>query len=65
MTTAPILAEMKEIIRSTPNTKIDYIEAVDLDTLKETTIIGKNTLFAMAVYVGKTRLIDNFILEEA
>ncbi|AYV93841.1 pantoate--beta-alanine ligase [Fusobacterium necrophorum subsp. funduliforme ATCC 51357] len=65
MTIAPILAEMKEIIRSTPNTKIDYIEAVDLDTLKETTIIGKNTLFAMAVYVGKTRLIDNFILEEA
>lgn len=64
MQTAPILSEMKNIIEATPHTKIDYVEAVDLDTFRETDTIGKNTLFAMAVYVGKTRLIDNFILEE-
>src|SRR3712207_9434154 len=39
MQTAPILSEMKNIIEATPHTKIDYVEAVDLDTFRETDTI--------------------------
>jgi pantoate--beta-alanine ligase len=43
--------------------KIDYVEVVNLKTLKSVEIIDKeNTLVAAAIKVGETRLIDNFIL---
>lgn len=43
--------------------KIDYVEVVNLKTLKNVEIIDKeNTLVAAAIKVGETRLIDNFIL---
>jgi len=45
--------------------KIDYVEVVNLKTLKSVEIIDKeNTLVAAAIKVGETRLIDNFILGE-
>lgn len=40
--------------------KIDYVEVVDLLNLKEIDSIENDTLIAIAVFVGKTRLIDNF-----
>lgn len=43
--------------------KIDYVEIVDLNTLKPIENVKKPMLMAMAVYIGKTRLIDNFIME--
>ncbi len=43
--------------------KIDYVEIVDLNTLKPIESIKTPMLMAMAVYIGKTRLIDNFIME--
>lgn len=43
--------------------KIDYVEIVDLNTLKPIESVKKPLLMAMAVYIGKTRLIDNFIME--
>lgn len=43
--------------------KIDYVEIVDLNTLKPIESVKKPMLMAMAVYIGKTRLIDNFIME--
>lgn len=43
--------------------KIDYVEIVDLNTLKPIDSVKKPMLMAMAVYIGKTRLIDNFIME--
>lgn len=43
--------------------KIDYVEIVDLDTLKPVSEIKMPILAAIAVYIGKTRLIDNFILD--
>lgn len=43
--------------------KIDYVEIVDLDTLKPVSEIKIPILAAIAVYIGKTRLIDNFILD--
>lgn len=45
--------------------KIDYVEVVNLKTLKSVEIIDKeNALVAAAIKVGETRLIDNFILGE-
>lgn len=54
-----ILAAQTALIEKEPLAKIDYVSAVSFDTLEPVTEVKKNTLFAMAVYIGKTRLIDN------
>lgn len=43
--------------------KIDYIEVVDALSLEKTAEINRSVLVAAAVFIGKTRLIDNFIFE--
>ncbi len=43
--------------------KIDYVEAVDFPMLDPIDEIKTPLLVAIAVYIGKTRLIDNFIME--
>lgn len=58
-----ILAVMKEIIRQEPLAKIDYVEMVKWDTIEVHHKVDGPVLVAMAVYIGKTRLIDNFIEE--
>lgn len=55
-----VLGEMKNLINKEPLAKIDYVEAVDGVTMMPVDKIEKDTLVAMAVYIGKTRLIDNF-----
>ena len=42
--------------------RVDYVVAVDADTLEPVKKLGPNTLLALAAYVGKTRLIDNHLL---
>ena len=63
-----IRAFIEAEIKKSPLVTVDYIEVVTLDTLEpfpESQLIDKNnTLVAGAVRVGKTRLIDNFILGE-
>lgn len=51
-----------EVIKQEPLAKIDYVEIVDFDTIRKTDNIDKNVLVAIAVFIGKTRLIDNFIV---
>ena len=46
-----------------PLAKIDYVEMVDFNQLETLEKVQKPLLCAMAVYIGKTRLIDNFIME--
>ena len=41
--------------------KVDYVEVVDLENVQRVDKIEGETLVAIAVYIGKTRLIDNFI----
>jgi pantoate--beta-alanine ligase len=41
---------------------IDYVVAVDPDTMQPVTTLKKGTLIALAVFFGKTRLIDNITL---
>jgi pantoate--beta-alanine ligase len=50
------------IIKSYPDTEIDYIKICDTDTLCDMETIDRPALMALAVKVGKTRLIDNMIL---
>ena len=56
-----VLEKMKEIISSEKLAKIDYISAVDLATMKDSKDFADDRLVAIAVFIGKTRLIDNFI----
>ena len=54
---------MQKKIKTEPLATIDYIEIVDWTTLESVTTLEKSFLVAIAVYIGKTRLIDNFIIE--
>ncbi len=58
-----IIAHIKDLIKTKKNAKIDYVACVDFNTLKPVNKIHKNTLIALAVWVGKTRLIDNIIVK--
>ena len=49
-------------INTEPLAKIDYVEVVDWKTLEPVETIEAPILTAIAVYIGKTRLIDNFII---
>lgn len=51
-----------DVLLSEPMAKIDYVEIVDWNTLEPVEKIDGPVLAAIAVYIGKTRLIDNFIL---
>ena len=57
------LAAMRAVIEAEPLAKIDYISMVDALTMQPVERVDRNVLVAMAVYIGKTRLIDNFSYE--
>lgn len=57
-----LVTAMKENIAKEPLAKIDYVEVVSMDTIEKLDRIEGNVLVAMAVYIGRTRLIDNFII---
>ncbi len=58
-----IITITKESILSNPGTNIDYVEINDPETLDTVTSIKGPVLMALAVKVGKTRLIDNMVLK--
>lgn len=58
-----VLGRMKAMIEKEPLARIDYVEAVDAQDLNPVHEIGPGTLIALAIYVGKTRLIDNIIID--
>lgn len=59
--------KVKEIINEElnkePLSRIDYVEIVDSDSLENVETIEKSVLIPIAVFIGKTRLIDNFTFE--
>ncbi len=57
-----IRGKMKEILASEPLAQTQYVSCADYDTLAELNEIKGKALLSMAVFLGKTRLIDNFIL---
>lgn len=58
---AKIRQVITDKIQSEPMAKIDYVEVVDWNTLESVETIDGPVLTAIAVYIGKTRLIDNLI----
>ena len=55
-------AAMSSTIAAEPLAREEYVSAADPDTLTELERIDKGVLLSMAVRLGKTRLIDNFLL---
>ena len=54
---------MLAIIKTIPGSRVDYVEIADPETLERIAKIQKRpALIVLAVYVGKTRLIDNIIV---
>ena len=55
-----VLNPMKAIIEAEPLARMDYVMMVDALTMQPIEKADRDVLVAMAVYIGKTRLIDNF-----
>lgn len=55
-----IIDEITKIINNVPYSKIDYVKIVDIDTLDDIDTVENRYAVLLAVYIGKTRLIDNF-----
>jgi pantoate--beta-alanine ligase len=53
---------MTEVLASESLAQVQYVSCADYDTLEELDIIKGKTLLSMAVFLGKTRLIDNLVL---
>jgi pantoate--beta-alanine ligase len=58
-----LLAAARQAFAAVPEIRVDYIELVDWTTLLPIEVVVPGSLFAVAAYVGETRLIDNTILE--
>lgn len=58
--TETLIDEMRQIIESSPYATIDYVQIVDSRTLEKIDVLSDDFLVALAVKIGKTRLIDNF-----
>ena len=59
--TAALIEAARRVFSSEPDVRIDYIAAVDWATLGPVEEVSPGMLFAVAAFVGATRLIDNFI----
>jgi pantoate--beta-alanine ligase len=57
-----VIKKMRDLLSKKPSLKIDYISIADTKTLKDVAAIDGEVLVAVAVFIGKTRLIDNIIL---
>ena len=57
-----IRRKMKEVLAGEPLAQMQYVSCADYDTLAELDVIKGRTLLSMAVFLGKTRLIDNIVL---
>ena len=60
-----IVCKIKDFILSKPYTKIEYVKICSPDTLKDIETLEDKALLAMAVKVGRARLVDNALLEVA
>ena len=57
-----IIALVSNVISESPLAEIDYIEVVDSETLQPVKMTGPDSVLLLAVFFGKTRLIDNIRL---
>ncbi len=59
---ARLKEQLRALVESQPEARLDYIEFFDPKTLEATAQVRKGTRMALAVYIGRTRLIDNAAL---
>lgn len=59
---SPLIEAAREVLAEEPRIRLDYVELVNWETLLPTSTAGPGSLFAIAAWVGNTRLIDNTIL---
>jgi len=59
---ARIVSVVRETISQAPLARIDYVDLVDAKNLQPLDVVRPNSLLALAVFFGKTRLIDNILL---
>jgi pantoate--beta-alanine ligase len=59
---ARIVSAVRETIGQAPLARIDYVDLVGAQTLQPIEVVRQNSLVAVAVFFGKTRLIDNILL---
>jgi len=57
-----IIEKMREIVAGAPSARIDYMVVVDPENLEDIETIEGEVLVALAVWIGKTRLIDNMLI---
>ncbi|MFQ5407345.1 MAG: pantoate--beta-alanine ligase [Anaerolineales bacterium] len=57
-------AAMQDLLEAEPLADTEYVSAADPDTLAELTTVERGVLLSLAVRIGKTRLIDNVLLED-
>jgi len=60
---ATLIQAARAILAAEPAIRVDYIALVDRSTLEPLEVATPGALFAVAAYVGPTRLIDNTILK--
>lgn len=58
-----IIDIIRQNLQTEPLARVDYVEVVDFENIQRVETIQGETLVAIAVYIGKTRLIDNFIIK--
>src|SRR5437868_8409161 len=57
-----IVALARQVISEAPLARVDYVELVDAESLQPIEMAGPNSVLLLAVFLGKTRLIDNIRL---
>jgi pantoate--beta-alanine ligase len=57
-----VIAAVRKVISEAPLARIDYVDLVDAETLQPLEVVQPNSLLALAVFFGQTRLIDNIRL---
>jgi pantoate--beta-alanine ligase len=59
ISTAKLKSDLKKLIETEPDAKLDYVEFFEPETLSPVSKVAKGSQIALAVFIGKTRLIDN------
>jgi pantoate--beta-alanine ligase len=62
MSAARIVSAVRETIGQAPLARIDYVDLADADNFEPLELVRRNSLLAVAVFFGRTRLIDNILL---
>jgi pantoate--beta-alanine ligase len=58
-------SKLRSVLDAEPLVKIDYVEIVDADSFEPVVSVNRPSYVLLAVYLGKTRLIDNMLVEPA